>query len=79
MNNPKIVQKFPFKKTLEANKSYWWCTCGLSSKQPFCDGSHEGSDFLPEKVKLEEEKEVYLCGCKMSKKGAMCDGTHKDL
>ena len=60
-------------------KSYYWCTCGKSAKQPFCDGSHEGTNFLPQKVKLEEAKDVFFCGCKMSKNGAFCDGTHKDL
>ena len=79
MNNPKVVQKFPYKVTVEAEKNYWWCSCGKSSKQPFCDGSHEGTEFLPLKVKLDEEKDVFFCGCKMSKNGAFCDGTHKDL
>ena len=79
MNNPKVVQKFPYKVTVESEKNYWWCSCGKSSKQPFCDGSHEGTEFLPLKVKLDEEKDVFLCGCKMSKNGAFCDGTHKDL
>ena len=60
-------------------KSYYWCSCGKSSKQPFCDGSHEGTDFLPEKVRSEEDKDIFFCGCKMSKNGAFCDGTHKDL
>ena len=79
MNSPKVVQKFPYKVTVEPEKSYWWCSCGKSSKQPFCDGSHEGTEFLPLKVKLDEEKDVFFCGCKMSKNGAFCDGTHKDL
>ena len=79
MNNPKVVQNFPYKVTVESEKSYWWCSCGKSSKQPFCDGSHEGTEFLPLKVKLDEEKDVFFCGCKMSKNGAFCDGTHKDL
>ena len=79
MNNPKVVKKFPYKVTVESKKSYWWCSCGKSSKQPFCDGSHEGTEFLPLKVKLDEEKDVFFCGCKMSKNGAFCDGTHKDL
>ena len=60
-------------------KSYFWCSCGKSSKQPFCDGSHEGTDFLPEKVTFDEDKEVYFCGCKNSSNGAFCDGTHKNL
>ena len=64
---------------VEQGKSYYWCSCGKSSKQPFCDGSHEGTEFLPLKVKLDEEKDVFFCGCKMSKNGAFCDGTHKDL
>ena len=79
MNNPKIVQKFPYKVSAESGKSYFWCSCGQSSKQPFCDGSHESTNFLPQKVKLEESKDVFFCGCKMSKNGAFCDGTHKDL
>ena len=79
MNNQKVVQKFPYKVTVESEKSYWWCSSGKSSKQPFCDGSHEGTEFLPLKVKLDEEKDVFFCGCKMSKNGAFCDGTHKDL
>ena len=79
MNNPKVVKKFPYKVSVESEKNYLWCSCGKSSKQPFCDGSHEGTEFLPLKVKLDEEKDVFFCGCKMSKNGAFCDGTHKDL
>ena len=79
MNNPKVVQNFPYKVTVESEKSYLWCSCGKISKQPFCDGSHEGTEFLPLKVKPDEEKDVFFCGCKMSKNGAFCDGTHKDL
>ena len=79
MSEPKIVLKFPYKISIESNKSYYWCSCGLSSKQPFCDGSHEGSEFLPQKVNFETEQDVFFCGCKHSKKGAMCDGSHKEL
>ena len=71
--------RFENEGAAESGKSYFWCSCGQSSKQPFCDGSHEGTDFLPQKVKLEDEKDIFFCGCKMSKNGAFCDGTHKDL
>ena len=69
----------PFAVDVELGSDYFWCSCGQSKKQPFCDGSHEGTEFLPLKVKLDEEKDVFFCGCKMSKNGAFCDGTHKDL
>ena len=56
-----------------------FCTCGLSSKNPYCDGSHKGTGFSPEIVILEEDKKVAWCGCKHSSKGAFCDGSHRNL
>jgi CDGSH-type Zn-finger protein len=64
---------------VEAGKSYYWCACGQSKNQPFCDGSHKGSSFTPVKWDATESKTVYFCGCKHSGKGALCDGTHNKL
>ncbi|HSN23110.1 MAG TPA: CDGSH iron-sulfur domain-containing protein, partial [Methylomicrobium sp.] len=61
------------------DKDYWWCACGKSNKQPFCDGSHQGSGFKPIAYGAEKTGTVYFCGCKHSKNGALCDGTHKSL
>jgi CDGSH iron-sulfur domain-containing protein 3 len=74
-----IAQKAPFAVPLEAGKVYFWCACGQSKSQPFCDGSHKGTSFVPTKVTVEESKTAYLCGCKHSKNGAFCDGTHKSI
>lgn len=76
---PHIAQKAPYAVELEGGKTYFWCACGQSKNQPFCDGSHKGSAFVPTKVTVEETKTAYLCGCKNSKNGAFCDGTHKTL
>lgn len=73
-----IAQKSPYVLELEAGK-YFWCACGRSARQPFCDGSHKGSGITPLQVVLETTKKVALCGCKHSKNGAFCDGTHKSL
>ncbi|MBL4593747.1 MAG: CDGSH iron-sulfur domain-containing protein [Flavobacteriales bacterium] len=75
MSKPKIVQKHPYVMDMKAGK-YAYCTCGESSKDPFCDGSHSGSDFKPEIVVLDEDVKVPWCGCKHSSKGAICDGSH---
>lgn len=64
---------------VEAGKSYWWCSCGQSKNQPFCDGSHKGSEFSPVKWDATESKTVYFCGCKQSGKAPLCDGAHKNL
>ncbi len=57
-------------------KSYYWCTCGKSSKQPFCDVSHKGSEFAPLAYKAEQSKKVFFCTCKQTKDHPMCDGSH---
>ena len=57
-------------------KSYFWCTCGKSLKQPFCDGSHKGTEFLPLVFKAEQSKKVFFCTCKQTNDQPMCDGSH---
>ena len=79
MSNPVIAAKAPFAVDVEKGKDYYWCACGKSKTQPFCDGAHSGSDFTPTKYTAEESKTVYFCGCKNSKTGVCCDGTHKSL
>ncbi len=77
MSEPVIAQKSPFAVEVEAGKSYWWCSCGKSASQPFCDGAHQGSDFVPVEYKAEKDGTVYFCGCKHGK--VLCDGSHSKL
>lgn len=77
-SSPKIAQKAPYALEVEAG-SYFWCSCGHSQKQPFCDGSHKGTEFSPVKEVISEKKTVYWCGCKVTGKAPFCDGSHKNL
>lgn len=79
MTNPVVAQKSPYAVDVEAGKSYWWCACGKSQKQPFCDGSHAGTGLGPVEYKAETTGKAYFCGCKYSKHGALCDGSHASL
>ncbi|WP_349359319.1 CDGSH iron-sulfur domain-containing protein [Stappia sp.] len=79
MTDPTIAQKAPYPVEVEAGKTYFWCACGRSQKQPFCDGSHAGTDFAPVKYTAEADRKVFFCGCKMSGKTPVCDGTHSKL
>ena len=79
MAEPEIAQKAPFQIAVEAGKTYFWCACGRSSKQPFCDGSHKDTGFQPVKFQATEAKAVFFCGCKKSAKAPLCDGTHNGL
>jgi CDGSH-type Zn-finger protein len=78
METPEIAKKGPYVLDMEVSTVYW-CSCGKSSKQPYCDGSHAGSSFTPKKVEVTEAKKVAFCGCKHSKNGAFCDGSHAKL
>jgi CDGSH-type Zn-finger protein len=79
MSAPEIAQKSPYAVEVEAGESYWWCACGKSKRQPFCDGSHKGSEFNPVEYKAVKNGTVFFCGCKNSKNGVLCDGSHKRL
>ncbi|MGC9338082.1 MAG: CDGSH iron-sulfur domain-containing protein [Bacteroidales bacterium] len=58
---------------------YFWCACGRSKNQPFCDGSHSGTDFQPMPVKIEEKQLVKWCSCKHTQTPPFCDHSHRDL
>ena len=79
MPTPEIAARTPFAINVEKGKDYYWCSCGKSKSQPFCDGSHKGSEFAPTKYSADESKTVYFCGCKQSDNGALCDSSHKSL
>jgi CDGSH-type Zn-finger protein len=79
MSEPVIAARAPIAVDVEAGKSYWWCACGKSQKQPFCDGSHKGGSFSPVQYKAEKSAKLWFCACKQSKKQPFCDGTHKSL
>lgn len=78
MATPECPQTSPYAVELEPG-TYWWCACGRSNTQPFCDGSHQGTDFAPVKLEMSEAGKVWLCGCKHSADQPMCDGSHNSL
>ena len=78
MTDPRIAQKAPYALDL-APGTYWWCACGRSKTQPFCDGSHQGTEFTPVRIDIDSATSVALCGCKHSASKPYCDGIHKKL
>lgn len=78
MSEPVIADKVPAILELDAG-TYYWCTCGQSQNQPFCDGSHQGGEFTPQVFELTEKKKVALCKCKYTKNAPFCDGSHSSL
>lgn len=81
MSEPRRAQNTPFMKDLPAGE-YSWCACGLSKTQPFCDGSHRETTFMPVRFTIKPRREpetVWLCGCKQTRTPPFCDGTHNTL
>lgn len=79
MSEAIVAQKGPFAVELEAGRSYAWCRCGRSAKQPFCDGAHKTTTLTPVMFKAERAGTGYLCGCKTTKDQPFCDGSHSQL
>ncbi len=71
-----VAKRGPYAVDVEAGKTYWWCACGRSQNQPFCDGSHEGTQFSPVEFVAEKKGMVAFCGCKHTKNAPRCDDTH---
>ncbi len=78
MNKP-VPTRWPYPLPVKKGETVHWCACGLSKQQPFCDGSHQGTDFKPETFTAKKDCIVFFCGCKRSKKGMVCDGSHSKI
>ncbi len=78
-DEPMIAGREPVAVEVEEGRMYWWCTCGRSGKQPFCDGSHKVTDFVPQGWEAPKTGMVWFCACKRTGKSPLCDGTHKSL
>lgn len=76
MADPVRAADLPFVVDVEAGKTYFWCACGRSKSQPFCDGSHAGSGFEPLVYQALKNQKIFFCGCKASRKAPLCDGSH---
>ena len=76
---PEIGGRRPIAINVVAGESYWWCACGRSKTQPFCDGSHKVTSFTPIEFKAEKSEKVFFCTCKRSGRKPTCDGSHKKL
>jgi CDGSH-type Zn-finger protein len=79
MSERHVAQKAPYPVDVEAGKTYYWCACGKSAKQPFCDGSHKTTSITPVAYTADKTVTAYFCGCKASHKEPLCDGSHKAL
>jgi CDGSH iron-sulfur domain-containing protein 3 len=79
MSEPIITQKAPYEVDVKEGESYWWCACGRSKNQPFCDGSHKGTGMSPVEYKAKRAKPTYFCGCRRSANQPLCDGAHNNL
>ena len=79
MDLPKIASKSPSKIEIQEHIRYAWCSCGLSMKQPYCDGRHKGTGFKPIIIQESENKTIFLCNCKKTSNSPYCDGTHNNL
>jgi len=76
MTDPIRADNKPIAIDVEAGRNYFWCACGKSQKQPFCDGSHRDTDFTPLKYTAEENRKVFFCCCKATARAPLCDGSH---
>ncbi|MEQ8371047.1 MAG: CDGSH iron-sulfur domain-containing protein [Alphaproteobacteria bacterium] len=79
MSDPVIAQRGPYAVPVQAGQRYFWCRCGRSTKQPFCDGSHAGTAFTPLPYEAKDDKTLYFCGCKRTANQPLCDGSHNTL
>jgi CDGSH-type Zn-finger protein len=79
MTEPLIAAKAPIAVDVEAGRTYWWCACGRSAQQPFCDGSHRGTGITPVRHEPAASGKAWFCACKQSARAPLCDGTHKTL
>ena len=79
MSQPVRAANSPYQVNVEEGKKYFWCACGKSANQPFCDGSHKGSNFIPVNFIADKTGSVWLCGCKTTGKQPFCDGSHNQI